>query len=205
MAKFEDIQNLDLGKIKQPQLKDAISELLSDYEAEDNKKLFVKTAQVSIDKLYSLVEVNSPEAIQKSDDDGNDEPLAKNKQHDSKEKEISARKEKSKKAMADLDEISKEIEGCREVMREYNRKKREAKGPAVKKTRLTKLKNQFLGIIPLIPEKLKENKAVLTKTEKILLKALNDIKKTWGMNKVRKVEVAIQEKFDQLDEKKQRA
>lgn len=225
MAKLEDLQNLDLSKIKRPELAKAIQEFLKEYEIEDNKDLFIRSSEESVEKFYSLVEQISPEAIPERKLESDQEAEAKKgrekKKNQEKETEAKseaqeqkeptheerefasrARKEKSKKAMEDLDEVDGQIEACREVIREYNKKKRAGKEPA-KKTRLTKLKDKLLGIASLIPPKLKEDKVVRDKTERILLRTLNDLKKAWGMSVAKKAQEAIKQKFDQLDEQAQ--
>jgi hypothetical protein len=199
MAQIEDLQNLDLEKIKSGPLKTAIEELLQDYEQVEEKESFQKAAKENINKLFMLIKNHAPDAVREKEEE---KPSKEQEEEEAKETEKKNRKEKSRKAMEEVKEIGEEIEGCRKVIREFNKQKREAEGtePPKKKNRLTKLKDKLLGIIGLIPEKLREDKTVRDKTEKILLDTLHELKKSWGMNKVKQAEDAIKLKFNTLDE-----
>ena len=112
-------------------------------------------------------------------------------------------KEKSKQFMKKLEGIEGDIEACRAVIREHNKKKREAEGPKPKKTRYTQLREKLLAVISIIPEKLKEDQEVQQKTEGILLHTHRELVRAWGMSKVKAKAgaKAIKEKFDDMEEK----
>lgn len=65
MAKIDDLQNLDFDKIKSDPLKQAVRNLVADYEKEGDKKFFQDAAKDNIDKLYSMVKTHAPDAIRK--------------------------------------------------------------------------------------------------------------------------------------------
>ncbi len=129
------------------------------------------------------------------------EPLLNADGKEQKESE----KERSKRILAELQELKPELDRCRAVVSEANKKKRDAEGAKPKKTRLTQLKNKLLSIAGLIPPHLKENLDVQKKTEKILLTAHKELVSAWGMDKVKAKPGAdaIKEKFDALEEKKE--
>lgn len=209
MSKIEDLKNLRLEKIGQPALRKAIEKLLQDYEAEENKEMFVSLAQGNIDKLYTLVKENASESIEGNEGKQKKKRGPRKKRTSSKPKENPeadeiARKEKSKKVMEEvLDTVSQEIEACRRTIREFNRQRREVDGkkPPVKKSRLTKLKEKLLSIAGMIPDNLKEDKDVRDRTERVLTVTLKDLTRTWGMNKIKAAQDAIKSRFDELDQK----
>ena len=112
-------------------------------------------------------------------------------------------KARSKRILAELKDLKPELDRCRTVVNEANKKKREAEGAKPKKTRLTKLKTKLLSIARLIPPQLKDNPDVQKKTEKILLTAHRELVNAWGMDKVKAKPgaEAIKEKFDAMEEK----
>ncbi|MTI26304.1 hypothetical protein [Fulvivirga kasyanovii] len=118
-------------------------------------------------------------------------------------KDEEKRHEKSKKIMEELQEVEKDIEQCRAVIREHNKKKRESEGPKPKKTRYMQLRERLLSIANLIPDKLKENLEVQQETEAVLLSTHSKLIKVWGMNKLKAKlgEKAIKERFDAMEEK----
>ncbi|MBL6448413.1 hypothetical protein JMN32_19020, partial [Fulvivirga sp. 29W222] len=112
-------------------------------------------------------------------------------------------REKSKQFMKKLEGIEGDIEACRAVIREHNKKKREAEGPKPKKTRYTQLREKLLAVVSIIPDKLKEDQEVQQKTEGILLHTHRELVRAWGMSKVKAKAGAnaIKEKFDAMEEK----
>ncbi|UII32260.1 hypothetical protein LVD17_00215 [Fulvivirga ulvae] len=116
---------------------------------------------------------------------------------------VPSKREKSKQFMEKLEGIEGDIEACRAVIREHNRKKREAEGPKPKKTRYTQLREKLLAVISIIPDKLKDDQEVQQKTEGILLHTHRELVRAWGMSKVKAKAGAnaIKEKFDALEEK----
>lgn len=121
---------------------------------------------------------------------------------DGKEKRESE-KERSKRILEELEELKPELERCRAVVNEANRKKREAQGSKPKPTRFTQLKTKLLSLAKLIPPHLKDNIDVQKKTEKVLLTAHRELVSAWGMDKVKAKPgaEAIKEEFDKMEEK----
>lgn len=91
---------------------------------------------------------------------------------------------------------------CRKRLKEDRQKKIESGEIAKpkKKTLVTKLREELLKIVGLIPEKLKEDEAVISRTEKAVLKFLNELKGIWGINKIKPIEDDINEKVNKLRE-----
>lgn len=121
---------------------------------------------------------------------------------DGKEKKESE-EERSKRILEELEELKPELERCRAVVSEANRKKREAQGSKPKPTRFTQLKTKLLSLAKLIPPHLKDNLDVQKKTEKVLLTAHRELVSAWGMDKVKAKPgaKAIKEEFDKMEEK----
>ena len=119
-----------------------------------------------------------------------------------KKKEATAdEKAKSKAILKELEALEPELEACRTVIRDYNKKRREAQGPRPKKSRYTRLKENLLSLIRLIPDKLKQDAKTLANTEKILLKTHKDIVEAWGMSKLKAQSgaAAIQDKIEGME------
>lgn len=118
------------------------------------------------------------------------------------EKEKAEKSAKSKKVLKAFDEFAvPRLEQCKKVISEYHRKKREAAGPKPKKTRYTLLKERLLSIEKLTPESLKLEEKVLAKNKDILKETAQKLMTNWGMNQVKQMKKAIDEKFDEIEEK----
>lgn len=103
--------------------------------------------------------------------------------------------EKTKKIVTDLDE-------CREKLKE-DRKKKMASGeikPPKKKTVTTRIREELLRIPNMIPKALEKNPDVLQKTQRAILRFLNELKEIWGLNKIKSIQEEIKEKFEKLTE-----
>ena len=111
--------------------------------------------------------------------------------------------ERSKRILKELEALKPELEHCRAIVNEANRKKRDTKGKKPKANRYTRLKTKLLSIASLIPPALKENRDVQKHTESILLTTHKELVREWGMDKIkaRSGIKAIKEKFDQIEEK----
>ena len=114
-----------------------------------------------------------------------------------------SKEERSKRILEELAALEPELAQCRAVVKEANRKKREAEGPKPKKRRATKLREKLLQLAALIPPNLKDNLDVQEKTEKILLKTHSQLIEAWGMSKVQAEHgaKAIEKRFDDIEEK----
>lgn len=176
MSRIEELQDLNLEKITSNELKQAVKSLLDDYETEADKDVFLDVSKDSIDKVYELVVQYAPQAF---------------------DIKIDAQKEGNTRGSITMEivvGINEELESCRRAIREYNRQKREAGGNKIpKKSRLTKLKENLIGIINLIPPDLKVERRVLHKTEKVLITMLNQLQETWKLNKINSVKDAIKQ------------
>ncbi len=119
----------------------------------------------------------------------------------SKPKKPQPDKATSKKTLEELKKLSPKLEACRAVIREHNRKKREAMGTKPKKTRYTKLKEKLLTLVSLIPDNLKDDASVQQKTETILLNTHTRLVEAWGMSKLKAKHgaEAIKDKFEAME------
>lgn len=91
---------------------------------------------------------------------------------------------------------------CRQKLKEDRKRKMES-GEIVKpkkKPLTVKLRHELGKIVSLIPGKLKEDTNVITRTEKAVLKFLNELKSIWGMDKIKAIEDEIAKKVDKLRE-----
>lgn len=103
--------------------------------------------------------------------------------------------EKSQKIVTDLDE-------CREKLKEERKRRKEAGEikPPRKKTVTTRIREELLRIPNMIPKALEGKPDVLEKTQRAILKFLNELKEIWGLNKIKSIQEDIKEKFDRLTE-----
>jgi hypothetical protein len=103
--------------------------------------------------------------------------------------------EKSQKIVTDLDE-------CRERLKEERKRKMEAGEikPPRKKTVTTRIREELLRIPNMIPKALEGNAEVLQKTQRAILKFLNELKEIWGLNRIKSIQEEIKEKFERLTE-----
>lgn len=185
---IEKLQALTLSKIAQAPLKKAVTDLLEDYKNTTDKNAFKDIAKENIEKVYQMVEKLSPDAIVK--------PTSK--------KEEAKKTSKPKRSVQkELGELSEDIKICRAKIRKYNEEKRKNEPKKPKPNRHTRIKKHFIAIINLMPPELKENKEVLDKAEKVLLKAHRDIMNAYQMNiiKAEAVQKAIKRKYQQLEDK----
>lgn len=95
-----------------------------------------------------------------------------------------------------------ELAFCRQKLKEDRRRKMESGEIAKpkKKPLTVKLRHELGKIVGLIPGKLKEDTNVITRTEKAVLKFLNELKSIWGMDKIKAIEDEIAKKVDKLRE-----
>jgi hypothetical protein len=121
-----------------------------------------------------------------------------NEQEQAHQHEI--KKAHSKKVREHSEKVIDDLSICRERLREDRRKKIESGEitPPKKKTLTTKLKDDMSKIAALIPEKLKDNPDVIKRTEKAVMNFLNELKKIWGLNKIKAIETEIKVKFNKL-------
>ncbi len=174
--------------LKETALKPKIKDIVEDYKRihpQISDEKVKKLINNSIKDLAKAVGVAMPRS--KADDDETD-------------------KEKSKRIMEELAKLEPEIAQCRATIRAFNKKKRQVTEPKPKKTRYTLLKERLLSLVSLIPDKLKDDKKALDKTEKILLNTHRELVSVWDMGKVKAKHGAdaIKDKFDELEEKRKK-
>lgn len=112
------------------------------------------------------------------------------------------KKEKSKQIVEKSVQVLDDLALCRKKLKEDRDRKIESGeiSKPKKKTLTTKLRLDLARIIGLIPAKLKEDAKVIERTEKAVMKFLNELKSIWGMDKIKAIEEAIIEKTNKLRE-----
>lgn len=192
---IQQLQAIDVTKVKSDGLKSAIEQILIDYDEFSNKKLFEDTAKDNIEKVFQMVEKTSPEAIPQK---------VQPEKKEVKKNEASPKKKFTKEeTKKELEIINNDIKACRAKIRAFNKEKRENEPEKPKPKRHEKIKRHFISITNLIPPALKDDIDVLKLAERILLKAHRDIMNAYRMNTLRtsEGEKEIKEKYDQLEEK----
>ena len=199
MNYIEQLQQLTLDAIKNEGLKSAIQELLDDYTNTPNKQVFEEVAMENAKTLYELTKQAQPELFK--------EKKAKKEEKPKEDKKTNVKEAKkvTKKSPQEIDEKIKEVEEglavCRRMIREDNKRKREAKPPKPKETRQMKLKKKVLSLIRLTPPELltdakvrKENRAIITNT---IIKLMTN----WKMTSFKQVENAVNKALDEAEKK----
>ncbi|MFY0689124.1 MAG: hypothetical protein JXQ90_18285 [Cyclobacteriaceae bacterium] len=108
---------------------------------------------------------------------------------------------KSKEVLEKVKIYDADIEACRAVIRDFNKKKKEGQAPKPKKTRYTKLKEKLIAIAKLTPEHLQANDNTLVQNRKILKETARKLMANWGMNQLKNMETAIDAQYDEMEEK----
>jgi len=111
-------------------------------------------------------------------------------------------KAQSTKIIQKSEQVLDDLELCRQKLKEDHKRRKESGEIAApkKKTLVTKLRSELGRMVNLIPEKLKADPQVIAKTERALLKFLNELKSIWGINKIKAIEDEISAKIDKLQE-----
>lgn len=217
MATIQDLQKIDLTKVKNEQLLKWTKDLINDYNTASDKQKMEQIAKQSIDKVFGFIKQTSPDALVSEDENPCEEELAKAKKKTKiktkktspgkrSEKNTSPKTKKTlpleitKKKIAVID---MEIKQCRLKIRKYNEAKRKEEGPKPKTSRYAKIKSHFVAIGNQIPNKFKENLKVQQEVEKILLRSHRQIIDAFGMSKLKAKEdqKAIKEKYERIEEK----
>lgn len=164
---------------------DGLIEELKDFPTDKNLlDTAEKIGKVTIEVLQEEIEGMRLQQEQKEEDTN------KKKQRELQSKAILEKSEKS------IDYLSE----CKAKLREERKHKLETgeiKTP-VKKKLTTKLKEILQRIPGLMPPGLKSDKQKIEATEKALRKFLFELKKIWGMNKIKMIEDGIGDKIDKL-------
>lgn len=111
------------------------------------------------------------------------------------------RSEKSKRVLAKMEAYGENIEACRQVIREFNKKKRESAPDKPKPSRRTLLKKRVFSIIRLTPEALSSDPLVIAENRKIVKNTIKAFMKNWGMTNVQQIEKAVDKEFDLIEVK----
>ncbi len=171
--------------------KDALleyDELLEELKEFPTDKNLLNTAEkvgrITIEVLEEEIATMRREQEQK------EESSHKKKQKELQSKEIMEKTEKT------IDYLSE----CRAKLRAERKHKIETGEikAQVKKKLTTRLKEILQRIPGLMPPGLKTDKQKIEATEKALRKFLFELKKIWGMNKIKMIEEGIEEKIDKL-------
>jgi len=193
MSTIKHLQRLKLEKVQPHLLQKTVKGLLIDFDESPDQKAFEEIAKDNIIKIYDFVKKSSPEAIPTEPEE---KETSKTKPKEKSKKKVS---KTIKKELADLD---KDIKACRTKIRAYNKEKRENEPKKPKPKRSSRIKNHFISIGNLIPEKFKENLEVQKEAEKVLLRAYRGIMDAYRINKVavKEGEQAIKDKYDKIEE-----
>lgn len=120
---------------------------------------------------------------------------------EAKDKEKDEKKAKSKKVLEKVKEYDADIEACRAVIREFNKKKKESQPPKPKPTRLTKLKNLAVSIVKLTPPAIEADEKVQEGNRKGVEMILNHFMPLWGMNQVKQAKSSTEKELDKIEDK----
>ena len=203
MATIEQLQAIAIDKVGSEALASEITKLLTQYNEEEDKDFFLSTNASFIDKFHQMVSQKFPEAIVTKQPPEKASSTKKGKEGKAGKKTNPSKTDEDTSILEVLKEMEPQLEQCRKVIREHNRKKREAAPKKPKKSRYTLLKERLLALYTLVPDALKKDADTYRETEKILLSTHRQLVTAWGMSKVKAApgEEAIKEKSDVLEEK----
>ncbi len=220
MATIEDIQQLQLEKIKHPTLQQSVTEIMEGYDNAEDTADFITVFQPNIDKAFQLISKLAPQAIATKENGPCPSPekektteiqskaTGPKKQKDGKSKtkpEAEAKPMLSTKQYKDLKKgIDDKLEECRRMIRVSNKEKRALLPPKRPQSTYEKVQKKILSLGKLIPSNLKDHLEVQRETKKILIKAHKDILSAWRMNSLKKLEKdqrLIRENYQKIEEK----
>jgi hypothetical protein len=112
------------------------------------------------------------------------------------------RKVQSKKIIEKSEQVLDDLALCRQRLKDDRKRKIEAGEitPPKKRTLTTKLRQDLGKFANLIPKNLKEDPDTLQRTQKAIMKFLNELKDIWGLNKIKGIQDELNEKFKKLQE-----
>lgn len=160
------------------------------YAKHPNSKEFKEQEQKAAE-LASRVISKDIEAIQS---------ISKNDIEETHQQE--QKKTRSKAMVEKSEQILDDLAICRQKLKE-DRQRKIASGEIVlpkKKPLVTKLRNDLVQIVGLIPDKLKTDAKAIERTQRALKKFLNELKDIWGITKINAIEDGINEKINKLKE-----
>ncbi len=225
MINIHTFRKIDLGQIGNASLKEKLESLLDMVKDDTPESLKGdEEVQKAMNSLYELVKKFFPKALpekekgvakkprpkekpeRSKEEPSQSKPKPKEKETEKKESEPAKTDAQDKDLLEELKTLEPKLENCRRVIREHNAKKKEAQGPKPQPTRHTQLKNKLLSIVSLIPDKLEKDEEVMEATKDILLDTHSKLIETWGMDKkkAKPGAAAIEEKFDSIEEKKEK-
>jgi hypothetical protein len=125
---------------------------------------------------------------------------SKNETEEAETKQI--KKVQSKKIIEKSVVVLDDLSECRKRLREDRKNKIDSGEikPRTKKTLVMKLRQELIKTATLIPKNLKEDLSVIQRTQKAVLKFLNELKSIWGMNKIKPIQDELKEKFKKLED-----
>jgi hypothetical protein len=112
------------------------------------------------------------------------------------------RKAQSKKILEKSKVVLDDLSDCREKLKEDRRNKIESGEikPRTKKTLVNRLRQELVKTATMIPKNLKEDLSVIQRTQKAVLKFLNELKSIWGMNKIKPIQDELKDKFKKMED-----
>jgi hypothetical protein len=112
------------------------------------------------------------------------------------------RKAQSKKILEKSKVVLDDLSDCREKLKEDRRNKIESGEikPRTKKTLVSRLRQELVKTATMIPKNLKEDLSVIQRTQKAVLKFLNELKAIWGMNKIKPIQDELKDKFKKMED-----
>ena len=199
MNYIEQLQQLTLDAIKNEGLKSAVQELVEDYVNTPNKEVFEEVAMENAKTLYELTKQAQPELFKEKKEKEEEKPKEEKKSDTKEAKKV------TKKSPQEIDEKIKEVEEglavCRRMIREDNKRKREARPPKPKETRQTKLKKKVLSLVRLTPPELLADAKVRKENRAIIRDTVIKLMTNWKMTSFKQVENAVNKALDEAEKK----
>ncbi|QKX05350.1 hypothetical protein HN014_10620 [Aquimarina sp. TRL1] len=217
MSIIQDFLQLDVERIKNPEIKQQVEDIIEKYKQAEDKEFFVSNLESVMQTLYEMVQQDSSEIIQEAaeenpcEDPVKEKPVTKKQGNAAKPKKPSKKKktQKDKKPSAkttkeDILKMSPRLEKCNKELKAFHAARRKSLPQKTPPTRYTKIKRHILALGKLIPPRLKENLQVQQETKKILMKAHRDILNNFKMTSLKNVkrdQTEIKENFQKIEEK----
>ena len=177
---------------------DAVTDLLSVAEDKSLKSSQLKGFKDAVEQMGEI----ATEMIE-------EELLNKREAHKKKEEDAEKKQQRALQSKEILEKSKRSIDyllECRMKLREERKHKLETgeiKSP-VKKKLTTKIKELLSRVAGMMPQPLKDDSEKIEATEKAVKRFLMELKKIWGINKIKRVQEGIEEKFDKLKEAAER-
>ena len=200
---------LEKEQVAKSLLSDKIKEVLSEYDdalkdllslAEDKS---LKSSQLK--GFKDAVEQMGGIAIEMIEE----EFLSKREAHKRREEDAEKKQQRNIQSKEILEKSERSIDyllECRMKLKEERKHKIESGEikPPVKKKLTTKIRELLSRVAGMMPHPLKDDSEKIEATEKAVKRFLMELKKIWGINKIKQVQEGIEEKFDKLREAAER-